>query len=541
MQELWKKSWRILPAALAFALLAVQIAIPWSVPHFVTADGPSHLYTAIVAKKLLFNVQPYAALYSFNPHLVPSWASTILLALCDSIVGAGHAEQLMMSLVLCIGFFSFSCAIRGLAPKALAFTPVSNFLLETWFLWTGFYNFYLGMVLMPVGIGFYARRNGKLTRRAAILLALWLVGMFFVHLLAAAISVMVLAILAVWMHLVRPGIWHSFADPPEQARQAGFFAAALAPVIVLALIFAHSASGGIPFEPNAQKAWSEFPMHVFSTASGFAGSEWYLWPVVFALIVISALGMRRAEWQTAKGGLVIATVAVFLAYLLVPDAGLGGNQVKVRFAWVVFLLGGLMVSSSARLRPLRTPLALFITACLAYNLASTAHGVSAYSKATDDYLSALTAIRPGSTIIRVRFPTPEIPARYGFANLGRDPLFHLDAYAAARLGCLDLSDYQAPTTDFPVIFNSRNPSLDHDRQFALLRLENPNERETPEDLNTVRHDLPVPIDYVIMVADASSPAEALAKSTATLDAGMREIGQSPPPPFVRLYRRTAER
>jgi hypothetical protein len=526
---------------LAFALLAVQIAIPWTVPHFVTGDGPSHLYTAIVAKKLLFNVQPYASLYSFNPHLVPSWASTILLALSDSIVGAGHAEQLMMSLLLCIGFFSFSYAIRGLSAKAMAFTPLSNFLLETWFLWVGFYNFYLGMALLPLGIGFYARRNGKLTMRTAIVLALWLVAMFFVHLLAAAISVMILAILAIWLHLVRPSLWRTFADSREQAHQAGFFVAAILPVIMLALIFAHSASGGIPFEPNVLKAWNEFPMHAFATASGFSGSQWYVWPAVLGLIIVSALGMRRSEWQTAKGGMVIATLAVFLAYLIVPDAGLGGNQVKVRFAWVVFLVGGLVVASSARLQPLRTPLAIFIAAGLAYNLASTARAVSAYSKATDDYLSALTAIKPGSTLIRVRFPTPNVPERYGFPGIGRDPLFHLDAYAAARLGCLDLSDYQAPTTDFPVIFNPKNALLDHDRQFALLRLENPNERETPDDLTTVRHDLPVPIDYVIVVADASSPAVAVAKASAILDSGMRLIAQSPPPPFVRVYQRTGER
>jgi hypothetical protein len=167
-----------LPSELAFCLLAIQIAIPWKVPHFVTQDGPSYLYNAVVAKKLLFHEQPYAALYRINPHIIPSWASTILFALSASLAGAGHAEQLIMSLTLCLGFFSFSYAIRALAPKALPFTPLSNALLETWFLWMGFYNFFLGMTLLPLGIGFYARRGGKLTMRAAATLSFGLAMLF---------------------------------------------------------------------------------------------------------------------------------------------------------------------------------------------------------------------------------------------------------------------------------------------------------------------------------------------------------------------------
>lgn len=537
MQDLWRRLWRILPAILAFSLLAVQIAIPWTVPHFVTQDGPSHLYTAVVAKNLLFRAQPYASLYRMNRHLVPSWASTILLALSASVAGAAHAEQLMTSLILCLGFFSFSYAIRSLSPTALRWTPLSNFLLETWFLWMGFYNFYLGIVLAPIAIGFYIRRGGRLTTRAAITLAFGMALLFFVHLLAAVVCLLVLGIIALWLHVARPALWTKSPDWREAGRQVGIFAGAMLPVVVLGLIFAHQAPGGMAFHPNVLQSLSEFPMHVFATANGLAGGQWYLFPVVLGLIVIAVLGMRRSEWQAAKGGLGVAAVALFFAYLLVPDSGLGGNAVKVRFAWIVFLLGGLLVSSSARLQPLGTPIAIFLTACLAFNLAVTAQSLVDYSAAVDDYLSALSGIRPGSTVVRLRYRTPDLGQRYGFGDIGRDPLFHLDAYAASRLKCIDLTDYQAPTTDFPVIFKSK---LDHAKQFALLEFENPSDDEGAA-LNSLRQDLPMPIDYVIVVADGSSPGAAVAKVITSLDSGMQLIAQSPAPPFVRVYQRTAAR
>jgi hypothetical protein len=534
LRDLWRRSWRILPAVLSFCLLAIQVAIPWTVRHFVTQDGPSYLYNAVVAKKLLFHEPPYVLLYRINSHVIPSWASTILFGLSTPLAGAAHAEQLIMSLVLCLGFFSFSYAIRAFSPKALPFTPLSNAVLETWFLWMGFYNFYLGMALVPIGIGFYARRDGKLTMRAAAMLAFGLVILFFTHLLAAGIAVLALAILGAWLNLVRPKLRNYSDSSREGARQAGILLGAMAPVILLCLIYARRANGGIVFHPNFLQSWSEFPMHVFATASGLGGGQWYLWPAVLGLMVIALLGMRRSEWRTAKAGLAIAALAVFLLYLIVPDSGLGGTQVKVRFAWIVFSLGGLLVSSVALLQPLKTPIAMFVSACLAFNLASTAHSVAEYSRAVDDYLSALTGIRPGSTIIRLRFPTPDLPERYGFHDIGRDPLFHLDAYAAARLGCLDLSDYQAPSADFPVIFKSK---VDHEKQFKLLRLENPSPDESA-DLDSIRHDLPVPLDYAIVVADESSPAVSVGSAVASLSTGMRLIAQSPAPPFVGVYQRT---
>ncbi len=504
-------------------MLAVQIAIPWTVPHFVTQDGPSHLYTAVVAKNLLFHAQPYRSFYRLNHHLVPNWASTVLFVLSASIAGWGHAEQLMTGLVLCLGFFSFSYALRSLSPKVPRWTPLSNFLLENWFLWMGFYNFYLGIVLAPFAIGFYARRNAKLTTRAAIALALGLVLLFFVHLLAAAVSMLTLGIIAIWLHLVRPALRIKSADRREGVRQTLVLLGAMAPVIVLGLIYASQATSGLAFHPEILKAWFEFPMNVFATANGLAGGQWYLWPAILGLMIIAILGMRRSEWTTAKGGLAIAALALFLAYLLVPDSGLGGNEVKIRFAWVVFLLGGLLVSSVGRLQPLRTPLAIFVSACLAFNLAFTAQSVAGYSRAVDDYLSAIKRVRPGSTLVRLRYATPDLGNRYGFHDIGRDPLFHLDAYAAVQLGCLDLSDYQAPSTDFPVVFKPYK--IDHEKQFQLLEFENPKEDEDSV-LDSLRRELPVPIDYVILVADGSSPADPVAKVMANLDSGMQLVGQS---------------
>ena len=97
------------------------------------------------------------------------------------------------------------------------------------------------------------------------MLSVGLVILFFVHLIAAAVCVLVLAVIAWWMHIANS------ADLRDRARQTAMLLGAMAPVVVLALIFAFEAGGGAPFRPNVLEAWHEFPMHVSITAPGPPG------------------------------------------------------------------------------------------------------------------------------------------------------------------------------------------------------------------------------------------------------------------------------
>lgn len=47
--------------------------------------------------------------------------------------------------------------------------------------------------------------------------------------------------------------------------------------------------------------------------------------------------------MSARGAVAAVTLLMFALYLLIPDLGFGGSVVKMRFAWAVFLFGGLRV------------------------------------------------------------------------------------------------------------------------------------------------------------------------------------------------------
>ena len=228
---------------------------------------------------------------------------------------------------------------------------------------------------------------------------------------------------------------------------------------------------------------------------------------------------------------------MFLLYLLIPDAGLGGKEAKIRVAWGVFILGGLLLATARRLRPLRVPFDIYVFVLLIGTLFSTQASLWNYNDAVEDYLDATNQIPKGARLVRLRYPTPDIPERYGFENIGRDPLFHLDSYVAAQCGCIDLTDYQAPNNIFPVVFSQR---LSDAQRYKLWSFEGPG-LDTDQDLKWVQSTLPVPIDYVILVADQSTPGVEGAAFNALLmrlTSEMRLIGTSAHQPFVRVYQRT---
>ncbi len=529
------------PVVLAASILTLQLAIPWTVPHLITEDGPSHIYTSVVARNLLGNLllnrtSHYGGIYRFNSQIIPNWGSSILLGIFVPVVGVNQAEKLMMSFSLLVGFLSISYAIWSLSPQWIPWMPLTNMLLQVWFLWTGFYDFYLGMVLCPLVVGYFIRNYDRLTARRAVVVGIGLCGIFLTHLLAAAIAGLVLAVVGLWVYWIVPAM----APGPASLRRLALLFAALLPTPALALLFAASSGEPLNWHPDIVWAFTAFPMHIFATASGRLGGQTFIWPVVLCLIAIAPGAMRRAEWKSAKGGLACAVILIYIAYLVVPNEGLGGSQATIRLAWAVFLWGGILVSSVRRLRLIQVPLAIYLSIFLVGTLQATKTALTASSRAVEDYLSLANQIKPGSRLVRLRYPTLDLPRQYGFEDIGRDPLFHVDAFIAARCKCVDLSDYQAPSGVFPVVFK---PGVDKGQQTGLWQLEGAGP-ETSASFAWLRSTLPVPIDYVIILSDdaaqqASNPD--YARLLANLNTGMRLVATSRSRPFAKLYERTGAR
>lgn len=493
--------WKRIPAITAFILLAWQMALPWTVPHFTTSDGPSHVYGATVARELIFHHRHtiYSSVYTIQRVPVPNWTATIVLAAAASIAGTNHAEAVFLSLAILIGFLGLSYANRAIAPNQSPWTPINNFLIQTWFLWMGFDNFYLGMALLPFVIGFYIRHARRLTGKRVAILAGGFLGLYFTHLIAVAVALLTIGTIALWLTLVAPN---------EGSRARSLFVEAkdlliaAVPVLILGAIYAHYAptSEIVPADPF-WKMLRAFPQQVFLTGVGALGAQALLRSLVLAYFLVGILLMRSSDWRSASGGLLIAMMLCLAAYLFMPAEGFGGSAVSMRFAWAVFMLGGIAVAALPGLGMMRVPFAIVVAVLVAGNTIATQRTLQLLSRATDSYLAAASQIPRGATLVRMSYPAPKVAERYGYADTARFPFIHLDALTAVEKDGIDLTDYEPLSRVFPIVQKGGFIGKD----FQLWGFEGPG-TDAVTTLDWLRQVLPRPVDYVLLFGDEESAA-----------------------------------
>jgi hypothetical protein len=279
-------------------------------------------------------------------------------------------------------------------------------------------------------------------------------------------------------------------------------------------------------------------MHVFASSRGRTGEQLLLYPALLFFLATGILAMRRREWASPRGAIVVTAVVSFVLYLFLPNYGFGGDEIKIRLAWAFFLLGCPVAYSGSGMRKLRTPLSIYIACFLAFNLFhAMRHNVRRVRNAIHAYASALDSIPAGATVVRIRYPNDKTRERYGFAEIALDPLMHLDSWMAAQRRFIVLTDYQALTRTFPVAYQ---PKVSVDTQYQLWDLENDNSKSATPTLRALLTNFPVAIDYVIVFGDGTPGREAeLATLLTELGASMKLVDADPGHSFVRVYRREA--
>lgn len=304
-------------------------------------------------------------------------------------------------------------------------------------------------------------------------------------------------------------------------------------MLILLGFFVKGSFARTAFRPEIERAWNSFPMHVFASGRGRAAEEALLVPAMMMFLAAGLLALRRREWTSARHPLAAAAMLSFAGYLLAPDTGFGGDQIKIRLAWAVFLFRCPVAASGALMRMLRTPISIYISCFVAANLIVTAQTMRGVSRAADSYASALRSIPEGAAVVRVHYGLQAARERFGFDNIASDPMFHADAWTAARGRWIDLTDYQAPNRAFPVTFRKEFSGR---QQSRLYRLEI-GETAGFEPLQQALEDLPVHPQYVVLVGDEGSDAvrrSDFSKTAAWLESNLTPVPEAAP--FVRVYR-----
>lgn len=529
------------PEILSIILLVIQLVLPWTGRFFLTQDGPSHLYNALATKALLLHPEgPFGKSYEFQHQVTTNWSMTALFSLFAFIFSPSHAEQAMATACIFFGFAAFSYFIRSLDCTTSGVSPVVNFLLNTWFLWMGFYNFYIGIALFAYLTAYYIRNLARLDWRRTIVLSAGALITFFTHVLPYAILIISVILISVWMHVVVP---ITFAEPRRSisatlrsaVRLWAVPLVALLPSLLLFGVYLQGALTGTTLVSNYEWAFNAFPMHLFASARGKVGEQAFLVPVILFYCAIGVLSMKKRQWTTARGAVSIMAFVSFLLYLFIPDAGFGGSLIKIRMLWPMFICGAAIASSLPGLRRIQTPLGIYITCYMVFTLSQAGkQNVYDVSRVAEACKPIFDLIPPGANVVRLGYPTELTRTFFNMDAIAVDPILHIEAWGAAQGGWVDLSDYQALTHIFPL---REHRSLSNFR-YPLWGLEGVTASGAP-GLREILNSFPLKIHYILVIGDGR--AEDRSEILKELRSRMHLVATDSSNAFIWLFKNSESR
>lgn len=163
----------------------------WSPAHFLTTDGPCHLYNAGVLRDLFLKRHDgfYESLYRVNTQINANWFSHLILAMLLSVFKAAVAEKILISGYLLLFLFGMAKLVRCLNKQQAALILVPFLFVFNVPLMKGFYNFSYSIALFPLFLWIFLllfeQVNSKKTAMALLISFLC----FFAHPVGYILSV----------------------------------------------------------------------------------------------------------------------------------------------------------------------------------------------------------------------------------------------------------------------------------------------------------------------------------------------------------------
>jgi hypothetical protein len=328
--------------AWAFAATVTALgAVPFTVAHWPSQDGPNHLAVAHVLGHYADPGSPFPAYFAVEPGVKPSGAVYAALTLLGRVVSLGTAEKLLVALALVLVPLSLFVLVRRALPERTGNVLLGLPFVLGWAFAMGFLSFQLGMALGVLAVGLAwvpddARAAPPLGARHAGAAALFLLSVWC-HPVAALLAGLVLALLE-WRNAARPAHWPRLllVVGPGLAFLVGSYLAA-APAAASATpaetYFSDPVSIlGAMFEYNI--AYTPLELGPRLVALGLL--------LPFAARALRASPPLRAGARAAVGRVV---VAMLLLYCAMPGAVGGWFFASTRF----FLFAALLLPAAAEL------------------------------------------------------------------------------------------------------------------------------------------------------------------------------------------------
>ncbi len=450
---------------LFFLLILIHLIPIWAFTYLPTTDGPAHLANADILRK--YNdpeLEVFRKYYTISSTPSPNLAGHLLLLGFLKIVPPVLAEKLLLSLYIILLPLGLRYAARSIRPKSswigfLAFPMIYSFLLGQ-----GFYNFCLSLPAFLFTVGYWFRYRDKMDLKRGLALGGLSILLYSCHLFSLVMACAVIGLMACAFVIAA---WRDPAARGNRIRQSLIAAAALLPMVILAVIFRPSTQ--VPWLNTRQQPDSLredlIGLLQFRTMVSYRDSEKYLGGALVSLLVglsffALVIKFRRRRWS-ASDALLLAPLAMAVAYLRAGDPLSIYFYIPHRAMFYCFLTLILWLAAQPISRRIKAIAPLLASILALGFVASHALKYRQFAPQLREFVSAGDSISRGSTFLPLIF-APQGAGRAMSIDVA--PFYMAGGYIAARRDAVDLRNYEARTDHFPVRFK---PELNPYQKLAV--------------------------------------------------------------------------
>jgi hypothetical protein len=498
-----------------FALTLLYLLPLWLFPYIPTSDGPTHLEAAQALRTLAEGNNAFFNLfYSSQWRPATNQVYHLLLVTLGRAMPVLVAEKVLLSAYVVLFLTALVFALRGLRGGrfrgGLSGLPGGLFL------------YLLHRLLQPLfrpaffllALGLYFRLAESTTaRRTAFLaaaLTLTLLASYFVHVIAAASTLLALGVM-VTLGLFRRSrhAWRSF----------WVTALAATPAVLLILYFiiapprgagsdaaANTATDFLSFSELLRSFFVHPPEFLLKAFVSLVVHSWvdvlFTLPWNLLLVTLALLAARRSIGRRAlPHGELLGALGVFLFIIVWTPTRLGeGGWLTERFLPFGYLLLVLWLAG-ANLSPRLWRYAAGVGVVLAGALM--AYRIPLHAMLVSDiqeYVDAAAVIENDATVLPLNLASRTVPTALSamVPELRYDALGQAVGYVALERQIVNLRNYQAAKGYFPLIYKeARNPALFlSEKGYNGL-----GQRPFAFNLEAYRQETGVGVDYVLIWGD----------------------------------------
>ena len=487
---------------LGIALVVSFLAPVWSNAHFLTGDGPCHLYNAKVLLDWMSGreVDFYARFYVLNTETEPNWLSHLILAGLLAVFPDILAEKILVSGYL-IGFAAASLvALRAVAPRSEYLWPlVLTFAVHHVFQ-MGFYNYSMSIAMALYIIAYWLRNRARLSWPRVALLSLFLVVLYFAHPIGLGLAGLCITCMYV-LTLLRWRRSPSFgSDGPRPVKTGVRTTVAALPALFLFADFV----GRKGFNAASSPESGDDLWHYFSELSALITlvdleRPFALWTGILIgfLVLVAVVKRSKAGSIRPADGIGIASLCTIVLYFAQPGSLFGAGILGVRLQFIPYLLAVVWLATvdfKTQHRRIIAVLGFLLLLALQVVRIPVHYKLS---HAVAEYLQVRKAIPSGSVVLPISFAHAGIGPQ-GAIITDRIWLFHhVGGYVGSNGVHIMLDNYEGNTGYFPLIWRAEKSPFKHLNVGLGL------EHQPPQiDLANYEAVTGEQIDYVVIWGDA---------------------------------------